>query len=180
MANTPNSHRRTLSREEPQRKEAQEALPVWHPRVIQWRNLFVFVDDGMIGPSEYIVPARMVHAQAKAHPMGLGCIVIIPEQSKPPPEETRKALDKVLADLGTDLKCLVWIVEGRGFASAAIRGALTGLSMIRRRPYATNVESRIEGALSWTLARVGQPSADIEAAAAAIMHERAKRKPIAA
>jgi hypothetical protein len=149
--------------------------------VIQWRNLFVFVDDGTIDPSEYVVPARMVHAQAKANAAtGLGCIVIIPEHSKPPPEETRKALDKVLADLGTDLKCLVWIVEGKGFASAAVRGALTGLSMIRRRPYATNVESRIEGALSWTLSRVGQPSADIEAAATAIMHERAKRKQIAA
>jgi len=106
--------------------------------------------------------------------------VIIPENAKPPPDETRKAIDKVLADLGTDLKCLVWVVEGKGFASAAVRGALTGLSMIRRRPYATSVESRIDGALSWTLSRVGQPSTDIQAGVAAIMHERAKRKQIAA
>jgi hypothetical protein len=165
----------------PEKSTTQEPLPLWHPRVIQWRNLFVFVDDGTIGPAEYIVPARMVHAQAKHYgETGLGCIVIIPENAKPPPDETRKAIDKVLADLGTDLKCLVWVVEGKGFASAAVRGALTGLSMIRRRPYATSVESRIDGALSWTLSRVGQPSTDIQAGVAAIMHERAKRKQIAA
>lgn len=171
-----------LHRTVPGKSTTQEsALPLWHPRVIQWRNLFVFVDDGSIGPAEYVVPARMVHAQAAQHQStGLGCIVIIPENAKPPPDETRKAIDKVLADLGADLKCLAWVVEGKGFASAAVRGALTGLSMIRRRPYATSVESRIEGALSWTLSRVGQPSADIHAAVTAIMHERAKRKQIAA
>jgi hypothetical protein len=150
-------------------------LPLWHPRVIQWRNLFVFVDDGTIGPSEYVIPARMVHAQAERYTEhGLGCIVIIPEHSRPPPDATRKAIDKVLSDLGADLKCLVWVVEGRGFASAAVRGALTGLSMLRRRPYATNVEARLDSGLLWTLARVGQPSADIEDAAALILHERGR------
>lgn len=173
-------HRR-LPGERAGESEAEGPLPLSHPRVIQWRNLFVIVDDGTIDPSEYTVPARMIHAQAKEYaPRGLACVVIIPEHSKPPPEATRKAIDEVLANLGADLKCLAWVVEGRGFASAAVRGALTGLSMIRRRPYPTNVESNLESALAWTLSRVGHPSVDIEAAEAAIARERAKRKQTAA
>lgn len=153
------------------------ALPAWHPRVIQWRNLFVFVDDGTIDPEEYAIPVKMVHAQAKRYPTeGLGCIVILPENAKPPPEESRKAIDKLLADLGTDLKCLVWVVEGKGFASAAVRGALTGLNMLRRRPYATSVEARLDSALLWTLARAGHTTTDMNAAMHAIMHERERRR----
>jgi len=151
-------------------------LPLWHPRVIQWRNLFVFVDDGMIKPHEYDLPGHMVHAQALRYPThGLGCVVILPEHAKPPPDATRKAIDALLDRLGRDLKCLTYVVEGRGFAAAACRGTLAGLAFLRRRAYPTHVEARLDVALGWVLSRVGQPSADVHQASAAIMRERERR-----
>ena len=118
----------------------------------------------------------MVHAQSKRYPThGLGCIVVLPENAKPPPEETRRTIDALLANLNTDLKCLSWVVEGRGFAGAACRGTLTGLSLIRHRPYPTCVESKLEVALGWALSKVGQPSAEVAQAMNAITRERERR-----
>ncbi len=122
--------------------------------VIIWRDLFVLVDKGSAKVSDYPMLERMVLDQSERYPEGLGCVVIIPANAIPPPDDVRQAIKDVLTCLAPKLRCLCWVVEGSGFRAAAVRGALTGLRMFSRPTYPTNVASNMNAAVSWVLAKV--------------------------
>jgi hypothetical protein len=128
--------------------------------VVMWRNIFALVDQGSATASDYPVLERMVREQGKQHPGGLGCLVIIPPLASPPPEDVRRAIREVLANLAPQLRCLCWLVEGTGFRAAAVRATLVGLRVFSRQPYATCVASDMTESLQWLLSGLskGAPS----------------------
>lgn len=117
--------------------------------VVMWRDIFALVDRGRADVSDYPILERMVREQAEQHPRGLGCLVIIPASANPPPDDVRRAINDVLTNLAPLLRCLCWLVEGRGFRAAAVRAALAGLRIVHRPPYPTTVENDLSAALHW-------------------------------
>jgi hypothetical protein len=124
--------------------------------VVMWRNVFALVDKGNATASDYPILERMVREQGKRHPEGLGCLVIIPAVANPPPEDVRRAIRDVLANLAPQLRCLCWLVEGTGFRAAAVRATLVGLRVFTRQPYTTRVASDMTESLQWVLAQLSR------------------------
>ncbi len=141
--------------------------------IIQWRDLFVIIDDGKLPVDEYARIETIVKTQAQKNAGGLGCLVIIPEGAQPPPAEVRRYLDGMLDRL--PMRCLAYLVEGSGFRAAAARAALVGMRVFQRRRYSTKVSSSLDEAIKWTLAQLGGDDArkaDLPTATRAIVEAR--------
>jgi hypothetical protein len=120
--------------------------------VILWRDVFVLVDKGDAKVSDYPILERILLNQSEKYPGGLGCLVIIPSNANPPPDDVRQAIKDVLTRLGPRLRCLCWLVEGTGFRAAAVRATLTGLRMFSRPAYPTAVvANNMNSAVTWIL-----------------------------
>ena len=139
-------------------------------------DVFAIVDDGNALPEEYLEAERLIHEKTAKHPGGLGCIVVVPAGSRLPPEAQRKAIEGVLTRLSSHLRGLGWVVEGRGFQAAAVRGVLMGLSLYGRRPYPTHVSTSVRDALGWLATKLANEAAaaDIDRAAQEIARTRAE------
>jgi len=118
-------------------------------RFIAWEDIFVVIDCGTGQPSDYDALRRMIIEQSSRYRAGLGCLVIIPADAKPPSEPVRNALNAALDS--APLRCLCWIVEGSGFQAAMVRAVITGLRFISHRPYPTYIAEDLEHALQWML-----------------------------
>jgi len=102
-------------------------------QVVQWEDVFVVIDDGAGRVADYALAQRMLAERGSRYPTGIGCLVIIPVDAKPPSERVRDAMKAALAVLR--LRCLCWLVEGAGFQAAMARGVLTGLRLVANRSY---------------------------------------------
>jgi hypothetical protein len=141
--------------------------------IIQWRDLFIIIDDGSVPVDEYQRIETIVRSQAQRNPDGLGCLVIIPKGAQPPPTEVRKYLDGMLDRL--PMRCLAYLVEGTGFRSAAVRAALVGMRVFLRKSYSTKVSSSLDEAIVWLLNHLGDKDArkaDIPTARQAVLDGR--------
>ncbi len=142
--------------------------------IIQWRDLFVIIDDGSLPVDEYARIETIVKMQAQKNAGGLGCLVIIPQGAQPPPLEVRRYLDGMLDRL--PMRCLAYLVEGSGFRAAAARAALVGMRVFSRRSYSTKVASSLDEAITWMLQHLGgnqDRKGDLPTATKAIVDGRA-------
>lgn len=114
---------------------------------IQWHDLFVVIDDGTISLSRYGMIEAALHEQAKMFPKGIACFGILPPDAKPPPEEVRQAVKRILNRLAPNLSCLAYVVEGTGFKGVAARATLVGMKIFSSRPYPIYVEVLVHEAL---------------------------------
>jgi hypothetical protein len=136
---------------------------------LQWKDLFVIVDNGELTIAEYEALESLVKVQAQAHLSGLGCLVIIPEGATPPSTEVRRHLQDMLRRL--PMRRLAYVVEGNGFRAATARAAVLGLGVFQRNAYATKVVGALEPALSWLLDSSGRPT-EVQAAIQSITTAR--------
>jgi hypothetical protein len=144
-------------------------------QVILWEDIFVVVDDGKARPHEYVTLRQLITAQAKRFPSGLGCLAIIPQNARPPSEDSRKALNAGLEGLAGALRCICWLVEGSGFQGAMVRAVLTGLRFVALRSYATHVSTNMDEAIAWMLTHLANPDdrgSDVVTAREEIMRRR--------
>ena len=144
-------------------------------QIILWENIFAVVDDGKGRASDYAAFGKLILEQGEKYPQGVGCLTIIPQKSKPPPEEVRVAINAALAGLAGKLRCFCWLVEESGFEGATVRAVLTGLRMFGRFSYPTHVATKMEDALAWMLPHLHGPDkwrAKVPAASSAIRHAR--------
>jgi hypothetical protein len=110
----------------------------------------------------------------RAHPGGLGMITIVEPDSELPSPEARSALAKLLHDAGTyNVKRSAVAQEGEGFRAAAVRGVVTGLSLLAKHPYPHQLFTNVETALAWLVAGLPPDSAGVptEVELLAAVHE---------
>jgi hypothetical protein len=77
--------------------------------------------------------------------------VIVPNDATPPSEEARKGIDKTIVETKDVLRCLCWLVEGKGFQAGMARAVLNGIRLFRRYPYPTNISVSLQQSLAWVL-----------------------------
>jgi hypothetical protein len=142
--------------------------------VMVHRDIIAVFDDGGYAVEDYLPLQRIVVDLQREHPDGIGCLVVIPEPSKIPPEEVRSEINRVQSAIR--VRCLCWLVEAKGFRGALVRSVLSGLRIAQRRPYPTHVASNLHEALRWIFPHLREGAArmdhEIEPAELAFLQHR--------
>jgi len=123
---------------------------------IQWHDLFIVIDDGVISLARYDVIEAAMREQAKRYPGGLACLVILPPDARPPSDEIKRAVKGLLGRLASSLSSLGYVVEGTGFKGVAARAALVGMKIFASRPYPIYVEVQMREVLAKLLPHLAE------------------------
>ncbi len=135
----------------------------------------MIVDDGTARVAAYADFGRLILEQKGRYSQGIGCLVIIPDHSKPPPDDVRKAINAALADLEGGLRCFCWTIESSGFQAAIARGVLTGIRILARHKYPIETKTSLDEALTWMLPQLEGGTkrlSDVSMAASFIRQQR--------
>jgi hypothetical protein len=114
---------------------------------IRWQDLFTIVDDGSIPLARYGVIETAMGEHASQHPHGIACMVILPPDSRPPPDDVKRAVKVLLTRLAPQISCLAYVIEGSGFKAVAVRATLVGMKIFSSRPYPIYVETSLSDAI---------------------------------
>lgn len=79
----------------------------------------------------------------------IAVITIIDGNSSTPDEPSRKAIRDTISQHRNQIAALAYVVEGRGFAAAAIRSVLSVVSLAARYPFPQKVFSTVNEATQW-------------------------------
>jgi hypothetical protein len=120
-------------------------------QVIQWHDLFVVIDDGSLTVGRYDSIETVMREQAKQFPQGIVCLVLLPPDTKPPPDDIKRAVKSLVTRLASQLSALAYVVEGTGFKGVAARATLVGMKLFASRPYPIYVETSLPAVLTKVL-----------------------------
>ena len=104
-----------------------------------------------------------IEALGRAHPQGIGLLTIVEQAAPVPSSEARNGLARTLADFGKIIRHSAVVHEGSGFRAAAIRGVVTGLTMLARPPYPHKVFSTLDSAALWLASGLRAAGIDCDA-----------------
>jgi hypothetical protein len=141
-----------------------------------WRDIVAIVDDGRSSAPAYQGLADLAASLHAEHPQGYGVLIIIPKNARPPSDQARRAINEAIA-ASTGLKCVCWLVEGKGFQAAMARAVLTGLRLLPRNKFETAVKSELSEALAWILLCLRGPKTNIEDEIAAARFSLHRQRP---
>lgn len=101
---------------------------------------------------EYLTAwTRAVEQVSVRFPTGLLIGTIIDRQTRAPDENSRARIRNAVLRHADGIKAFTYVVEGEGFGAAAIRSAVTLMSMAARYPFPQKVFGRVEEAVPWLL-----------------------------
>jgi hypothetical protein len=118
---------------------------------LRWQDLFTIVDDGSIPLARYDAIETAMRDLAKQYPNGIACLVILPPETRPPPDDIKRAVKELLTRMAPQLTCLAYVVEGTGFKGVAARATLVGMKIFSARPYPIYVETSMADAIKKVL-----------------------------
>jgi Asp-tRNA(Asn)/Glu-tRNA(Gln) amidotransferase A subunit family amidase len=95
----------------------------------------------------------------RTYPKGIGVLIVIDSDAKPPSEEVRELVTKVLRDMGSSILGLAHVVEGRGFMAASKRSALSLVTLVARFPFPIKIFDAADLGIAWLLSRMGDAAA---------------------
>ena len=114
---------------------------------IQWYDLFAVVDDGSVPLARYGAIEFAMRDQAKLFSDGIACLVILPPDSRPPPDDVKRRVKSLLTGLGPSLSSLAYVIEGTGFRGITVRATLVGMKIFSTERYPIYVEMSLAAAL---------------------------------
>ena len=91
---------------------------------------------------------REIELLGRAHPKGIGLLTIVEQAAPMPSSQARNGLARTLADFGKVINHSAVVFEGGGFRAAAIRGVVTGLTLLARPPFPHKVFATLEDGAS--------------------------------
>ena len=86
---------------------------------------------------------------------GVGIMVVIRADAKPPSEAVRKHIVRVAREFGPHVLAFAHVIEGEGFLAAAKRAAMTFIMTSARLGFPLKVFSNLREAMPWLLKTVG-------------------------
>lgn len=118
---------------------------------LRWQDLFTVVDDGSIPVARYDPIESAMRDLARQYPKGIACLVILPPDTRPPPDDVKRAVKGLLTRMAPQLSCLAYVIEGTGFKGVAARATLVGMKIFSSRPYPIYVETSMADAIKKVL-----------------------------
>ena len=118
-----------------------------------WQNVIMIVDDGRAPAHAYARQDAHMARLSALFPGNVGSLVVIPANAVPPSDEGKRAINAVMERHAACLKCVVCVVEGRGFASAVVRATLMTMTLTLRRMRGWKVVGNVDEGLGLILAR---------------------------
>jgi hypothetical protein len=116
-------------------------------RMVTWGPIFILIwrrNTTMAGV------ARLYECYGEHAKQGSCAILTVIEQGAPmPSSEVRTALAKFLSGAADTLKISAVAFEGAGFRAAAVRGVVTGLTMLARQPFPHKIFPTVDQAAQW-------------------------------
>lgn len=91
-------------------------------------------------------------ASRSEHPVSV--MTIIDSRCRAPNEASKTAIRNTIVQHSRRIGAFAYVVEGEGFAAAAVRSAVTLISLVARYPFPQKVFKQVEPSCEWTLARV--------------------------
>ncbi len=95
---------------------------------------------------------QLCDAMGRQHPGGMLLLSIVEPDAPMPPPEVRSAMASFLAGLAGQVVASAVVYEGGGFRAAAVRGVVTGLSLVNKLPYPHKIFSTVNAAVNWFVA----------------------------
>ncbi len=120
-----------------------------HHCIATWRNVYI-----VIWRHETQLPAvksLASHLAQFAEVPAKGCtlLTIIEAGAPMPSADARSELARFMTSAANRLKSSAVAFEGAGFRAAAVRGVVTGLTMLARQPYPHKIFSTVPEAAQW-------------------------------
>jgi hypothetical protein len=145
---------------------------------IHWQDLFALVDDGSVAITRYAAMESAIREQAKQYPQGIACLIILPPDARPPPDDVKRSVKSMLMRIASSVSCLCYVIEGTGFKGVAARATLVGMKIFSSRPYPIYVETSMSEAINKVVSHLanGSPTA-IDSIMKAISDERLQWRP---
>ncbi len=136
-----------------------------------WEQVFIVIwrHDTTMDGVRALERQHTEHGQA--HPGGGGLLTIIEQGAPMPSSEVRTALAKFMTAGARFIRSSAVAFEGAGFRAAAVRGVVTGLTMLARQPYPHKVFATMPEAIQWlgtSLKQTAQLDLDSSALLAAL------------
>jgi hypothetical protein len=133
----------------PTADEAARVIELKHDFCIAaWQQLYIIIwrhETTMDG-----VRAADTHLDEFARSIPQGGLLTIIEQGAPmPSSDVRNSLARFLTGGAKFIRSSAVAFEGAGFRAAAVRGVVTGLTMLARQPYPHKVFATMAEAANW-------------------------------
>lgn len=96
-----------------------------------------------------------------AHAHAAALLTIVELGAPLPAPEVRQGIANMLASFAPLVKVSALVHEGEGFRAAAVRGVVTGLTMLATVPYPHKVFANVEDGARWMLTDAGFRSASL-------------------
>ena len=100
---------------------------------------------------------------ARAQQGGVGMLIIIRDQARPPSEAVRLLITRMFIEMEGSLSGLAYVMEGGGFVAAAKRSALAVIMIAKRYKFPIRVFSKVTEAIPWLATTVGFDSSGLVA-----------------
>ena len=104
----------------------------------------------------YIIALRtLIQQMSRERGRGVGLMVVIRSDTKPPSEEVRDHIKNAARSFGRDVLAFAHVVEGEGFLAAAKRAAFTLLMGTARLGFPIKVFRNVGEGMPWLVRTVG-------------------------
>lgn len=80
-------------------------------------------------------------------------LTVIDRRARPPDDTSKRAIRETVLRNAPHIQAFAYVVEGEGFAAAAVRSALALISLAARYSFPQKVFGRVEDAVVWMLSR---------------------------
>lgn len=85
----------------------------------------------------------------RTHPSGAGVITIVEPDAPFPEAHVREALANFMRRSSSSMKSSAVVHEGTGFRAAAVRGVVTGLTLLARQPFPHRIFATVPDGCRW-------------------------------
>jgi hypothetical protein len=120
------------------------------------RNLVVLVWRGETTADRARKATEVLREMAEQRAGGIGIAVVVEPKAPPPEADVRPLFTAAMRECGPRIRGVAYVVPAGGFRGAAVRAAITGLSLVAREPYPTHVFAESERAAAWIAERLGE------------------------
>lgn len=122
----------------------------------RWCNTVVLVWRGTTNMERARRAMAVLRDAATEHAStGIASLVVVEPRAATPDSDTRPVFAAGMRECGSRLHGVAYVVAAKGFRGAAVRAAISGLSLLAREPYPTKVFTSTGDAAAWLAPTLG-------------------------